>query len=146
VYGFIDFVRDAEWRLQKLAETVGEPEFAWPGVLILDVAAGLSVATFPIGATAAARERLVAELVALIGEAGARRFAWAMPCLRDEGGHYGECLLLVCGERGCVVAALAEIRREGRAPRLGPFRHGPFGSGARRISGRFVEPLLAALD
>lgn len=145
VYGFVEFVRDVEWRLQMLAETVSEPDFDWPGVLILDVAAGLSVTAFPIGATAAERERLVTELVVLIGEADARRFAWAMPCLRDEGGHYRECLLLVCAERGRVEAALAEVRPESRAPRLGPFRHGPFGSGARRISGRFVEPLVAAL-
>jgi hypothetical protein len=146
-YSFADFVRDVEWRMRRLTRTVAEPDFVWPGVLILDLKDGLSAESFTIGETALVHDCLVGELVETIGRARPRRFAWVMPCLREEQGVRIECLLLVFVERGRAEAALADLwRRAGEAPRLGPFKHGPFGSGARRISGRFVEPLLEALD
>jgi hypothetical protein len=147
VYSFDDFVRDVEWRVRRLGRTVEDPDFTWPGVLILDVAGGLSAEAFVIGATAEEREILIDELLVVIGVSQARRFAWVMPCLREVNGVNVECLLLIVAERGRTTAVLGDIRREGgRAPRLGPFMRGPFGGGARRVAGRFIEPLLAALD
>lgn len=147
-YTFPRFIDDVEWRVRLLAKGVHDPDFSWPGVLILDVSAGLSSEAFRIGTTAAELNQLVADLVARIRSERARRFAWVMPCQRrDERGDV-ECLLIVCGERGRDAQALiAEIfRAPGRAPRLRRFSRGAFGSGARRVSGRFVEPLLAAFD
>lgn len=146
-YSFTDFIRDVEWRMRRLTRTVAEPDFVWPGVLILDANDGLRADSFTIGAAQLELDRLVDELVETIRHAQPRRFAWVMPCLREERGAHVECLLLVFIERGRAEAALADVvRRAGEAPRLGPFKHGPFGSGARRISGRFIEPLVEALD
>lgn len=146
-YSFASFVDDVEWRVRLLARGIDDPDFAWPGVLILDVPDGLSADAFTIGATAEEREQLIADLVGRIRTERARRFAWVMPCLRrDERGDV-ECLLIICGERDRAEALLAEMARApGRAPRLGRFSRGAFGGGARRVSGRFVEPLLAAFD
>jgi hypothetical protein len=146
-YSFADFIRDVEWRMRRLARSVTEPDFVWPGVLILDVEDGLSAESFVIGETGPELEHLIGVLVETIRCTRARRFAWVMPCLREERGVRIECLLLVFAERGRAEAALGDLlRRAGVAPRLGPFKHGPFGAGARRISGRFVEPLFEALD
>jgi hypothetical protein len=146
-YTFEAFVRDVEWRVRHLTRTVADPDFVWPGVLILDGEGGLSAESFEIGPTATERGELVAELVAAIRASPPRRFAWVMPCLRDEGGLLCECLLIIFAERGQVRAAVASLERSERhGPRLGRFNYGAFGSGARRISGVFVEPLLEALE
>jgi hypothetical protein len=146
-YTFPAFLRDVEWRTRGLSRTITDPDFVWPGLLILDLQDGLSAESFAIGGTALECERLVDELVETIKRTRARRFAWVMPCLREDKGVRIECLLLVVAERHRVEAVLADLlRRPGEAPRLGPFKHGPFGSGARRVSGLFVEPLLEALD
>lgn len=146
-YTFESFVDDVEWRVRALAWSVAEPDFQWPGLLILDVAAGLDAEAFAIGKTPEERDQLVRELVANIRGSRARRFAWVMPCLRRDGKRTVECLLVVCGERGRVEALLAQVvRLPGKAPRLSRFSRGAFGSGARRVSGRFVEPLQAALE
>lgn len=147
MYGFDDFVADVKWRIRFLGARVTEPTFTWPGLLILDVRLGLTAEAFAIGPTSAERERLVGELVARIRDERPRRFCFAMPCERDLGGERQECLLLIFGEKQRVQASLGVIERyEGRAPRLGSFSDGPWGSGARRISGRFVEALLEALN
>jgi len=146
-YSYADFVRDVEWRLRRLSQTVVDPDFVWPGVLVLDVKDGLSAEAFTIGTTLAERDSLSADLVATIRRSRARRFAWVMPCLREIEGTRSEWLLLVVAERGRAEAGVAElVRRHGGAPRLGPFEFGPFGRGARRISGRLVDPLLEVLD
>jgi len=145
VYSFTDFSAEVEWRVARLAR-LRERDDLWPGLLILDVAAGLSAEAFPIGHTQHERARLVSELVTKIRAAHPRRLAWVMPCQRELEGRLGDCLLLLIAERGRVEAALADFRRTDGAPRLGPFNWGPFGSGARRVAGAFVEPLLAALD
>lgn len=147
LYSYADFVRDVEWRLRLLSRTVTDPNFVWPGLLVLDVKDGLSAEAFTIGTTLAQRDRLARELVATIRKSQARRFAWAMPCLREVEGASRECLLLIVAERRRAEAAVADFTRSpGEAPRLGHFKHGPFGGGARRISGRLVEPLLEVLD
>lgn len=147
-YTFARFVDDVEWRVRLLSRRVLDPEFSWPGILILDVGTGLSSEAFPIGATADERQQLVAELVDRIRAEKARRFAWAMPCLRRDQRGDVECLLVVCGEANRSAQALvAEIARApGLAPRLRRFSRGAFGSSARRVSGQFVEPLLEAFD
>ena len=146
-YTFEAFVKDVEWRVRYLTRTVADPDFVWPGVLILDGDGGLSAESFEIGPTGAEHRELVGELVVAIRTGRPRRFAWVMPCLRDEDGLLCECLLVVFAERGQVQAALAPLERYGRrGHRLGPFNYGTFGSGARRISGLFVEPLLEALE
>jgi hypothetical protein len=148
-YTFASFVNDVEWRVRALTLRLSDADFNWPGVLILDAAGGLSAESFVIGASTDERDRLVLELADRIRAARARRFAWVMPCVRRQranGEEEAECLLIVCGERGRAEALVAEVQRApGRAPRLGRFSRGAFGSGARRISGRFVEPLLDAL-
>lgn len=146
-YSFASFMNDVEWRVRFLAATVKEPDFVWPGLLILDLPDGIAVESFAIGQTAEKHERLVAELVTILRGRPVRYFAWVMPCLREQDSRQVECLLIVFGTRGRAEAAIAEWRRaEAEAPRLGRFSRGAFGSGARRVSGRFVEPLLEALD
>jgi hypothetical protein len=147
-YTFARFIDDVEWRVRLLSKRVHDPEFSWPGILILDVGSGLSVEAFPIGATAAEHRQLVAELVNRIRTERARRFAWVMPCFRRDQRGDVECLLVVCGEPNRPAQALvAEIARTpGLAPRLRRFSRGAFGSSARRVSGQFVEPLLEAFD
>jgi hypothetical protein len=146
IYTFERFMKDVEWRVRRLALGVEDPQFVWPGLLILDVPAGLRASAFTIAETSGERDQLVRKLVATIKRDSARRFAWIMPCLREEAGRQVECLLIVFGEGWRAEAAIAKVvRRDGEPPRLGPFSYGAFGSGARRVSGRFVEPLLNAL-
>lgn len=146
-YSFASFMNDVERRVRFLTSKVKEPDFIWPGVLILDLPDGIAVESFVIGQTTEERERLVAELVTIIRGQRVRYFAWVMPCLREQDSRRVECLLIVFGTRGRAEASIAELRRDKeRAPRLGRFSRGAFGSAARRISGRFVEPLLEALD
>jgi hypothetical protein len=145
VYSFEDFLDDVEWRVRLLNAHTHAPDFVWPGVLILDVAGGLRAEAFTVGSPRQ-RDALIAELVDTLREANPRRFCWLMPCHRNDR-ERGECLLAVFGEPGRIEAAVADIVREdGVRPRLGPFRYGPFGSGARRASGPFVEPLVGALE
>lgn len=145
-YRFEDFRRDVLWRVRILNRTLQTPEDSWPGVLILDVKEGLSATAFDLAPELRTRlvERLLPEA---IRASRARRFAWVMPGLRRVGDVNQECLLLVIGERGRVEATLADIIRHADGPpRLGRYRDGPFGSGARRVSGRFVDALLSAME
>jgi hypothetical protein len=146
VYSFENFRDDVKWRVRELNRRLDDPAVIWPGVLILDTPAGLSAAAFEIGDSAERRRLAEITLPGEIRRQSARRFCWVMPAERQMGGGREECLLLVIGERGRVEAALARIIRGLNAPpRLGPFVDGPFGAGTRRVSGRFVEPLLEAL-
>jgi hypothetical protein len=144
-YTFEAFRADIKARVRMLNDRLEHPAATWPGVLFLDVTGGLTAHAYELGATADERERLANEtLPAEIGARRARRFCWAMPAWRDDGRR--ECLLLVFGEPGVLEATLADVWRDGRVgPRLGPFRDGAYGGGARRVSGRFVEPLAAAI-
>jgi hypothetical protein len=146
-YDFDRFRDDLLWRIPYLNARLEDPLAEWPGVLILDTPTGLSAEAFDLG-DATARDRLARELLpSRIADQRARRFAWLMPAWRRVGETDEECLLLVVGERGRVEAALARVVRvDGQRPRLSRFSFGPFGPGARRVSGRFVEPLEAALS
>ncbi len=143
-YSFEDFRADVKWRVRALNKQLRRSDAVWPGVLILDTPQGLSARAFEIGSERE-RDRLAREVLPeqiVIEEA--RRFCWVMPALRDGG---KECLLLVFGERGRVEASVAAvIRAREMPPRLGRYQDGAFQAGARRVSGRFVEPLVAALE
>jgi hypothetical protein len=146
-YSFENFRMDVLARIRLLNRSLSEPDDIWPGVLLLDVPDGLSAQAFDLGSAAGRHELSERQLPGLIRESRARRFCWVMPAFRDAGGLRQECLLVVIGERGRVEAALAEIHRASNAaPRLGRFSFGPFGAGARRVSGPFVDQLLAALE
>jgi hypothetical protein len=143
-YSFEDFRADAKWRVRALNRQLRRSDAVWPGVLILDTPTGLSARAFELGSERE-RDRLATELLPEeILMQRARRFCWVMPALRDGN---DECLLLVFGERGRVEASLASvIRGREMPPRLGRYQDGAFLAGARRVSGRFVEPLAAALE
>jgi hypothetical protein len=148
VYSFDDFRLDVKWRVRLLNNRLGDPEATWPGVLLLDAAGGLSADAYDLVGIARRELDDLAErrLPMEIRRQQARRFCWVMPVYREVGSERQECLLLVFGERGRIAASLAVVSRDGRnGPRLGRFSDGPFGGGARRVSGRFVEPLAAAL-
>lgn len=146
-YTFERWVNDVKVRVRMLSWRVSDPNFGWPGLLLLDVPEGISAEAFELG-DSVEREHLGNHVLPeRIRASRARRFCWVMPVRRESGGKQDECLLLVIGERGRVTASLCVIERsQTEPPRLGPFSDGAFGAGARRVSGRFVEPLLAALS
>jgi hypothetical protein len=146
MYSFDDFRDDVKWRVRELNHRLDDPEAPWPGTLILDTPEGLSAAAFEIGDSAERQHLAEVTLPREIRRQRARRFCWVMPAERQTANGREECLLLVIGERGRIAAALARVIRSVDAPpRLGPLVDGPFGAGSRRVSGRFVDPLLAAL-
>jgi hypothetical protein len=147
LYSFANFRVDVLARVRLLNGRLDRPDAVWPGVLLLDVPDGLSAQAFELG-DARAREELGQRILpAVIRENKARRFCWVMPVFREVGASRQECLLLVLGERAHVEAALAEVMRSpGRPPRLGRFSFGPYGASSRRVSGKFVERLLAAFE
>jgi hypothetical protein len=142
-YSFDDFRADVKWRVRALNKQLRRSDAVWPGVLILDTPRGLTASAFDIGAERD-RDRLATVLLPEeIVRQQARRFCWVMPALWNGG---EECLLLVFGERGRVEASLARVfRAPEMSPRLGRYQDGAFGGGTRRASGRFVDPLAAAL-
>jgi hypothetical protein len=145
-YSFESFRTCIKARVQLLHARQRDPDFVWPGLLILDQANGLNAEAFELGDDAD-RDYLATRLLPdAIRESDARRFCWVMPAHRDYRGRRLECLLLVIGERDRVEAALADIIRTANRPsRLTAFSDGPFGPAARRVSGRFVESLMEAL-
>jgi hypothetical protein len=148
-YSFDAFRDDVKLRVRLLNARLRTPEAVWPGVLLLDLPLeGLSAEAFEIGISPGERRYLAERVLPrAIRTSGARRFCWVMPAFAAAGDIRRECLLLVIGECGRVEAALADVVRSGdRPPRLGPFNDGPFGAGARRVSGLFVEPLVSALE
>lgn len=146
-YAFASFRTDVQARVRLLNRRLTDPAAVWPFVLLLDVADGLSAEAFELGDVREREHLAQAVLPKVIRESGARRFCWVMPVFREVRSLRQECLLLVIGERGHVEAALAEVvRSPGKPPGLGRFSYGPYGAGSRRVSGRFVEHLLSALE
>ena len=144
VYGFDDFRRDVVTRVRLLNRRL-PPDGVWPAVLLLDAPDGLQARAFDVGPDARSRDELAERLPAELAEARARRFALVLSGWRSIGDERQECLLVIVAERGRAEVLLAPIYRGEDAPALGVFSTGAYGRGARRVAGRLVEPLLAAV-
>jgi len=131
------------------AQAMIDPAGDWPGVLFLDVpgeTVDISLHRI-VGLDEAGKHRLATEVLPRrIRRLGATRFCWLTPAWLDDTDPADECLALVFADRVRRAMLVAEVmRKPGRRPRLGRWQPGPRGRAPVEISGRFVEPLVAAL-
>jgi hypothetical protein len=138
-------------RVRRMHERLmTDPASDWPGALFLDVPGKVIEASFHrvAGLDDVGKRRLATKVLPeRIRRQKACRFCWLMPSWREDVEPRQECLCLVFADRIRRGILLAEVVRErGRRPRLEPWQKGPGGEDPVKISGLFVDPLVAALE
>jgi hypothetical protein len=138
-------------RVRRMHERLmTDPASDWPGALFLDVPGKVIEVSFHrvVGLDEGGKRRLATKVLPeRIRRQKACRFCWLMPSWRENVEPRQECLCLVFADRIRRGILLADVVRErGRPPRLEPWQKGPGGEDPVKISGLFIDPLVAALE